>query len=464
MANGELWKFFPVLNMLTAENMKWIAFAGIGMWLVFEAIFAYIIIYYVAPRLQKYRKPVPTEIPPMEFYKRIFTVMDTLKDYNIERYLRGFFHNAKLEDIYLDNLASFIAWGVFGNEIDERDQQLIQELIEFTKERYPEMKKLKPGFNPDVKHCAISFEPVPYIHRPLLLYVANGLTEIAFNTFFLRSYGFRFMEVEGLNYWIRVGSSSAAHSSSLPPLLVLHGISPGWSMYTLLIQIWAADRNRTVILANLDAIKIKSMFFFMPSLQQFNTSIMLILRHHRIDKVSIVGHSFGSISAAWLVSKHPHIVTHLTLLDPVSLLLFLPDCVQKFIYSKPQTFVEHLLYFFASREITISYALHRNFIRHTNILWLEDVPQHIGVVIGLATNDEITNPAVQEDYIRQCIKQRDDIAAKDKCLNIAGIHVVRWEGFSHGQIMLSPKPLKTLHDLMLTSERKCAYLCADTSK
>jgi pimeloyl-ACP methyl ester carboxylesterase len=451
--SAEVWRYFPLLRQINFTAVKWAILSSFVIWGFLELIFAIIIIGYVAPRLQKFRKPVPTEIPPVEFYKRIFDVMDSLKAYSIERYMSGFFHGAALEDIYQDNLNSFIAWGVFGKylfELSDENRNTLREILAFAKERYPALRNLKPGFNEQVKHCAISFEPVPYLHRPLLLYVLNGVSEMIYNAIVLRMHGFQFLEAEGLNYWIREGSN--ATDPSLPPLLVLHGISPGWSMYYLLIKAFAEDR--TVILADLDAIKLKSMFFFMPSMQQFTASLLIILRRHRIDKVSIIGHSFGSITAAWLLNKHADRVAHVTLLDPVSLLLFLPDCVQKFVYANPKTMVEWILFYFASREITISYALHRNFIWHTNILWLEDIPKHIGVVVGLAMNDEITNPQVQDIYIRNQIDTRRQYAKDTIGANVAPIEVVHWENFSHGQIMLSPSHLTAFHKIVSANERK----------
>ena len=52
--------------------------------------------------------------------------------------------------------------------------------------------------------------------------------------------------------------------------------------------------------------------------------------------------------------------------------------------------------------ITISHTLRRNFWWYNNDLWLETVPEHIGVVVGLATGDEINNPKALEEYVGIC--------------------------------------------------------------
>jgi hypothetical protein len=83
---------------------------------------------------------------------------------------------------------------------------------------------------------------------------------------------------------------------------------------------------------DLDAIKLESLTFRMPIPNSFCVDVMDILHRHQIAKVSVVGHSFGSITSGWLVNRYPSVVSHLTLVDPVSLLLALPDVAFKFLY------------------------------------------------------------------------------------------------------------------------------------
>jgi pimeloyl-ACP methyl ester carboxylesterase len=444
-------EFAPVMNYFSMDNLKTAAVTIVALWIILEILFAYVITYYVAPHLQRFRKPVATETPPLQYFQKIFDTVDSLPGYTISDYIRGFFHNVPLEEVHKENLASFIAWGIFGkhlHELDNDEQQRMQELLDYTANRYEVLANLKPGKNPNITHCAITLEPVRYFHRPLLLYVASGLGEIFFHNTYLRMVGFQFLETEGMTYWIKEGSSQ------LPPMLIYHGISSGWSMYSLLIRTF--HPHRTVILVDLDAVKIKSMYFHMPSMEKYNESILRVLRRHRIEKVSIVGHSFGSITASWLVNKHPEVVSHVTMLDPVSILLCLPDVVENFIYRSLRNCkspVEAVIWFFAARELTISYALHRNFIWHNNILWLQDLPADIGVVVGVATKDEITNPRLQQAYIDNCVALRERQAAITSATPPAKITTVVWQNYSHGQILLTPSALNTFRDVVHANEK-----------
>ena len=131
-------------------------------------------------------------------------------------------------------------------------------------------------------------------------------------------------------------------------------------MYSL-IQTLSSNSHRDVFLIDLPCTRIKSLSFTMPSHEEHADAVAAILTYHHHKKASIIGHSFGTIAAAWFLKRHPEMVSHISLLDPVSLLLFFPDVAYAFLYRFPSTFVEWVIYLVAAREITISYTLHRNF-------------------------------------------------------------------------------------------------------
>jgi pimeloyl-ACP methyl ester carboxylesterase len=395
------------------------------------------------------KKPIPLEKEPVLFIRKILDCIDTLKSYDIRKYVEGFFHYRKLEDIGQDNLKSFLSWAMHGKGLDhmhDHERQLVNEATDMIFSRYDELKCLKEGFDSEAKHCAFTLEPVPYIHRPLLLYVAAGLTECLFNIFVFRLRGYQCLEMDGLCYWIKQGSTSDLVSS--PPILLFHGISPGWSLYGLLIKYLETDR--TIILVDFDSIKIKSMKFYMPTREQFVNTIARILHRHQLSKVSVVGHSFGSIVAGWLITLRPDLVFHMTLLDPVSLLLAFPDVAYSFLYKQPKTIVEWIIYLGAAKEITVSHALHRNFCWHQNILWLEDVPKEIGVLVGVGTGDEIADMAAVSEYVHNCQKLRQE---RDSQHTAAPVQCVEWSNFSHGQILISSKDLTSFTNMVKASEK-----------
>jgi len=450
--------FAPIMNE-TDRYFLYQACLAISCFLLLVELGFFIVVYFhLLPSLQKLTKPHAFPTNTVQFMKRILDSVREIKCYSFEQYIEGFFRGAKFEEVRQENFKSFLAWAMFGKhlkDLSSQDKVDINEVSEYAAHIHPAVRKVKPGFNPNIKHCCMTLEPIPTIHRPLMTYVIVALMEALANTLFLRMRGFQSLEVDGMTYWYRknVGSQSAEGSSASQsqsssgdePLVFLHGISTGWMLYLQLAR--ALSKNRTLILIDLDAIKIKSMTFSMPTPEKFVERFRKVLDRHHIPRASVVGHSFGSITAGWLASRCPERVSHLTLLDPVSMLLAFPEVSYSFLYRQPTKITEWIIYLMASRELTISHTLHRHFWWYNNNLWLEDVPSHIGVVVGLATHDEIINPTAVHEYVRNC-----DAKRRSSCSSaaVAPIECTVWEGYSHGQILIP-----TAHQSRLVATVKC---------
>ena len=106
---------------------------------------------------------------------------------------------------------------------------------------YEEMSRrygpLKEGFNSEVKHIAMTLEPIPYLHRPLFFYVAYRAFDYITNMLYFRYNGFTKCHLNGQSYWYRPAAGSGprgkqhAEGESAVPLVFYHGICPGWLSY-----------------------------------------------------------------------------------------------------------------------------------------------------------------------------------------------------------------------------------------
>lgn len=467
-----------------------------GIWLLLEIGFFMIIHFFVLPSAQKLTKPQPYHGDMLQMMKRAADLVKQLHCYSFDKYLSGFCCGAKFEDIHLENWRSFLAWAMYTKHLPDLDAKELEDLEiinEYAQKEHPVMRTMKPGFNPAVKHCRMTMDPIPIIHRPLLMYVLIRLKESFTNTFFLSSMGFQFLEVEGQTYWYKAQGSkdtnvsntgvSGTGSHGSEPMLFLHGISTGWGSYINMAI--GMSQGRSIFLVDMDSVKLNSLVFKMPTPQQFSDKVIKILDRHHVDRVSVVGHSFGSITAGWFIRHYPERVSHLTLIDPVSMLLSFPEVAFSFLYRKPSTVMEWVIHIFAAREITISHTLRRNFWWYNNDLWLESIPAHIGVVVGLATGDEIINPKALEEYVGNCratrIRQRESSntdsnrtealltkadsfselnsvghSASSKTSapgEVAMIECLIWENFSHGQILCDSQSLDVLMATVRSNEK-----------
>lgn len=313
------------------------------IWLVLEAAFFCVVYFLLVPQLNRAAKPLPYLAERKQFILRILGTVDRLNSYDFKKYVSGFCCGAKFEDVRVDNFCSFLAWAMFNKRLGDLSKQqhdLVYSTFNTSCERHPELRLLKPGFNPKVRHVSMNLNKLPYIHRPLVMYVMVGLCEMLSNLLLLRACGFQCLEINGMTYWYKQSQNINRHSDSdkdsgvrPDPVMLLHGISPGWCFYMGIVRVLV--QHRDIFLVDLDAIKIKSMKFFMPSPQQYADAVRRILERHRVPTVSLMGHSFGTICANWVIIRYPQLVSHLTLIDPVSMLLALPDVAFNFIYRQP---------------------------------------------------------------------------------------------------------------------------------
>jgi len=188
-------------------------------WVILEVAFFVIIQAVLLPTLQKLKPPDNRfcKSNVVDFMRRILDCMQDLQGYSIEQYIRGFLCNAPFEDICVDNIRSLLAWALFSKHLkDLSSVELvdIQAVYDMTCQKFPELSKIKAGFNPKLKHVSMSLEPIPFIHRPLFVYVAVHLGEAIINNIFLRTmYGFQSLELNGITYWYKQHGHQDIHDS-----------------------------------------------------------------------------------------------------------------------------------------------------------------------------------------------------------------------------------------------------------
>lgn len=431
----------------------------IFLWFFFELIFFFVISVVVHSSLQQLKKPPAYEMNPISLIRRMCGDIDKLSTYSYKKYLSGWFCGADISEIKRENLMSFLSWVSFAEFHDKLSPLQLKELENIFNEFCERFSlNLEEGYNYNIRHVKMTLEPVLFMHRPLFLYVAFGIYSLI-GEFLLSMAGFKRCKLNKLKYWYRPQLNA---SCELPPMAFFHGITTGWGGAMSLINQLGIDRE--LFLFELDCIKINSLKFYMPSAESYSNAVRQVFDSHGISQnISLVGHSFGSITAGWFVKSFPEYVGHITLIDPVSLLLHLPDVAFNFLYRKPFTVMEWAIHLVASREITISNTLRRNFWWYKNITWLEDIPSRIGVVVSLGGGDEVANaPSVQE-YVLNCHQERQDRKEEKKMLRscnrsslesmYAPISCIYHHGQSHAEILLRNHSIAELSKLLHLQEK-----------
>jgi pimeloyl-ACP methyl ester carboxylesterase len=120
------------------------------------------------------------------------------------------------------------------------------------------------------------------------------------------------------------------------------------------------------------------------------------------QKFVLVSHSYGTVITTHLL-KTPSIakrVGPVVLIDPVSILLHLPDVAYNFTRRQPQRANEHQLYYFASMDMGVSHTLSRHFFWNENVLWRKDFANR-KVTVSLGGRDLIVDTESVGKYLAE---------------------------------------------------------------
>jgi pimeloyl-ACP methyl ester carboxylesterase len=137
--------------------------------------------------------------------------------------------------------------------------------------------------------------------------------------------------------------------------------------------------------------------------------IASILNKHGYSRVVLATHSYGSVIATHLLAQAETapMIADIVLIDPVTILLHLPDVAYNFTRRPPQSASEHQLWYFASMDMGVAHSLARHFFWSENVLWKEALEGR-DVTVSLAGRDLIVNTEAVGRYLAEGDEQTDD--------------------------------------------------------
>ena len=253
-----------------------------------------------------------------------------------------------------------------------------------------------------------------------------------------------------LTYWYRPHTSKKRL-----PVLFIHGIGIG--MYTYVE--FLAQLNRLHVQPSdhftvdtpaaeepggdvgVIAVELMSISFrithAMPSSTQLVKEIHRILKHHGWEKVVLVSHSYGSVVSTHLLQSEitASMIGPIVLVDPVSILLHLPEVAYNFTVRKPRKANEYQLYYFASMDMGVSHTLHRHFFWDECVLWKEDIEGR-NVTVVCAGRDLIVDTAAVAEYFLEDV---DDPETTNKDFKNSkwkgqGLDLLWFDNLDHAQV------------------------------
>ncbi|KAI1158485.1 hypothetical protein F5B18DRAFT_85720 [Nemania serpens] len=492
----------------TRGASHWTSKVAIG-YSILDVLYALFIYYPYNRRLRQAAKHPPLQ-PRAERKALLVRCLDNVPD--TASYLRTWFLGADESDIRRDNVQEFLSWAFFDRHSGNETAAELEEIDEYLAEVERRIgHELRPGRG-KAKCLRLTLDEIEVRYRSAVWYFIVGAVDLATH-FLLSRRGFQyyaqpkphshsavpvrlqslFAEKRSacqLSYWYRPHTAK-----DKLPLVFMHGIGIGLWPYIChlsnLNEAVAGDDQIGIIA--LEYLPVSARLSDVPLSQaQFLSQISLLLDVHGWDQFAISGHSYGTVLATHML-KSPSLgprIQSLVLVDPVCILLHLPDVAYNFTRRKPRRANEYLLWYFASMDPGVAHCLGRHFFWKDSIAWKEDLVQILEnspddggvgstaqlkksqlrkVVVCLAERDLIVNtPAV----LRYLLNDEDwmsageifDGSGSDDPLQPAvarlgsrfernGIEVVWFHGLDHAQAFDSKE---TSARLAAVTRRSCA--------
>ncbi|KAI1100303.1 hypothetical protein F4804DRAFT_49486 [Jackrogersella minutella] len=321
------------------------------------------------------------------------------------RYLQKWFLGADESEIRRDNVRDFILWAFFdkwpGKESEEEHAEL-EEYIEAIEGLLG--RRLEPGRG-KAEGLRLTLDEVETRYRSIVWYLAVGLVDfashclLAWNGFHYHAqspssilsvipprvqdlFTHRYSESEGFSYWHRPHTAAGKL-----PVVFLHGIGIGLYTYVPFLarlnsELGGQNGQGQIGIIAIEILPISFRLTGEPlSRPEFLRQIATILEVHGWDRFVLVSHSYGSALATHMLRSDnlADRIASAVLIDPVTILLHLPDVAYNFTRRRPKEANEWQLWYFASMDPGVAHCLGRHFFWKDNIVWKEEL---VGVARG----------------------------------------------------------------------------------
>jgi pimeloyl-ACP methyl ester carboxylesterase len=306
------------------------------------------------------------------------------------KFLEGWFFNTPIEHISRSDVMKWIAGMCFNKHpetLNESETSQAHKLIDFLETG---MGHRFPCTYNGTKTMLLTLDPIEMMPRPLIFYAATKSMFYATRVS-LWALGFERKTHPSITLYIRKGSNDAV------PIVFFHGIGIGITPYLRFVHsIVATYPDRTLILFEMSSVAMQLKLNHMLP-EDCAKIYYQELQSLKIDRISAIGHSLGTISMCWLDRFYPHLIESRIYIDPVCFSLWTHHIARNFVYRSPEKTVHYLFKYLVAMEPGIALYLRRYFVWHQNTYYSSNLP--LNAKIYLSESDDVVNSEYISNYL-----------------------------------------------------------------
>ncbi|KAH8884368.1 hypothetical protein GQ53DRAFT_880118 [Thozetella sp. PMI_491] len=449
--------------------------------------------------LQTHKIYRPRRIDRSERAQLFYKGLDLVPHNDVAAYLRKWLLDAPLEDIRRENVKDWLLWALFDidNQKEPVSMEINAELEQYITEAENRVGVKIPEGRGDIEAMRLCYDPVIIQHRTLLHYLSIGLMDTMMNIYFLATgwsfyapkrstffttFPLRLMHLlspkssaaPGLSYWCR-----PHRAKDKRPVVFIHGLGIGLIPYVFWLRTIPKDVGILAVEMLPLSTRITTSLAPTPELANMISTCLDQQRAAQPgewDEVVLIGNSYGTLLFSSLLS-HAQFASHVAatiLIDPVSLLLHLPDVAYNFTRRQPRRSRngrpghgnEWEIWWASATDAGTAYTLARRFCWRESLLSRETLTPSLFIAedgranrsesqdglarVGLRSTvilggeDCVTAPKAVASYVfsGHCNWTRGDIEAwkSYKWTGQEELELMYLDGKDHGQGIMVPWP------------------------
>jgi pimeloyl-ACP methyl ester carboxylesterase len=211
----------------------------------------------------------------------------------------------------------------------------------------------------------------------------------------------RLNNCHNLSYWLRPHTSK-----TLLPVLFIHGIGVGLIPNINLLRELSFALNvdcdnrcdGQVRIMAIEILQVSSRITHaIPKRSAYLAQLAQVLNMHQFERFVLASHSYGSVLSTYILTHEPlaRRVASTLLIDPVTILLHMPDVAYNFTARLPKHAKEWQLWFFGSKDPGVAYTLGRHFFWGRKHIMVCPHPRArqggITLTVSLGSQDQIVD-------------------------------------------------------------------------
>lgn len=333
---------------------------------------------------------------PAEFITNL--AFDDPRAVDFRTYMRTWFKKAPWSAIHKQELWQWVYWSMFNTRMPPLEsiptvhRHAIDEAVDLIEKRSG--SKIPEGSNPAATPMMLTVDDVPISTRPFLWYILVAVCQLCAHLFLEHNWGVEFGQHGDVEYMVRIPRNWDPANPKTRPIVFLHGLGLGLFHYSVLITTLLRrfpDRPLLVPMQPHVSQRIFHATYTRP-LGKYAAvdGIVGAMRKHGfvpeddgsyeetigdpVTGVTMLSHSNGSFTHAWVLKEFPHLISRSCFVDPVTFCLWEGDVCYNFFYKTCKTGFDMLMYYFVSSEIGVANFLCRHFDWSANSLWYEEIP------------------------------------------------------------------------------------------